>query len=211
MNNKKLLISLVSLVFVVGSLFGFAVGKATVPPVGGSVYNRIIEFSEGISVDGTTVIDGSGNWDGAVTGTTGTYSSTLGVTGETNLDTLVYGGDKTTLTSSATTSVTAAQICDTSLLEWAPTTASGDLTLPTSANLVADCLTADGDSKIIFFRNLTATAATTTQIVAGTGMILLEPDGQNIEIAGSASALIHLVRASSTAILVSVDELIDAD
>ena len=39
------------------------------------------DFPEGISVDGTTVIDGSGNWDGAVTGTTGTFSSTLGVTG----------------------------------------------------------------------------------------------------------------------------------
>jgi len=48
---------------------------------GGTIYNREISFDEGIAVDGTTVIDGSGNWDGAITGTTGTLSSTLGVTG----------------------------------------------------------------------------------------------------------------------------------
>ncbi len=48
---------------------------------GGTVYNRIIEFSEGITVDSTTVIDGSGNIDAPITSTTGTFSSTLTVTG----------------------------------------------------------------------------------------------------------------------------------
>lgn len=30
--------------------------------LGGSVYNRVVEFSEGITVDGTTVISGSGDF-----------------------------------------------------------------------------------------------------------------------------------------------------
>ena len=48
---------------------------------GGTIYNRAISFDNSVLVDGTEVIDGSGNWVGAITGTTGTFSSTLGVTG----------------------------------------------------------------------------------------------------------------------------------
>lgn len=148
-------------------------------------------------------------WDAASfkVGGTEVISSSRAAT----FDTLVHGGDVTVLSSSATTSLTAAQLCDSSIVTWDPTTASGDLTLPTSANVAADCLITDGDSRTFLFRNINSTAATTTQIVAGTGMVLLEPDGQNIEIGGGNSALIHCVRASSTAIVVSVDEMIDAD
>lgn len=53
--------------------------------LGGAIHNIIESFDEGIAVDGTTVIDGDGNWDGAITGTTGTFSSTFAVTGGTTL------------------------------------------------------------------------------------------------------------------------------
>jgi len=77
--------------------------------------------------------------------------------------------------------------------------------------LVADCFKVDGDAKTILFRNTGVTATATAPIVAGSGMVLLEPDGQNIVIAGINSALIHLFRTSATEMVVSVDELIDAD
>lgn len=66
--------------------------------LGGTNYNRLIDFSEGISVDGTTVIDGDGNWDGAVTASTGTFSGTLSVAGVLTLDgniTLTDGSNQT--------------------------------------------------------------------------------------------------------------------
>lgn len=64
--------------------------------LGGSNYNRVIDFSEGISVDGTTVIDG----DGGVTFTTGAFTGLSSLTGGivTTVDTIVA---TTTLTTSS--------------------------------------------------------------------------------------------------------------
>jgi len=178
------------------------------------------DSAEGYKVDGTTIIDGSGNIDsgGVIAGTSitvtgaGSIGTTLTVTGETNADTVIIGGDVTTIASSATTSVTAAQFCNSTVIRWAPLAdASSDLTLPSTSTLFADCLTADGDSKTVLFMNISATAASTTQIVKGDGLDLLEPDGQNVEIAGLASALLYIVRTTSTEASVVVDELIVAD
>lgn len=53
---------------------------------GGSTDSGYNATADGVyAVDGTTVIDGSGNWVGAITGTTGTISSTLAVTATTTL------------------------------------------------------------------------------------------------------------------------------
>ena len=172
-------------ILLIGLIIGVVGSGGSQVPMGGLIHNTQESFDEGIAVDGYERISGKG--------------------------VLVEGGDMTTIASAATGSVTAAQFCDSSVLLWAPTAASGDLTLPTSASLAADCFNVNGDSKTILYRNLTATAATTSQIVAGTGMVLLEPDGQNIEIAGGASALIHAIRYSATVIIVTVDEFIDAD
>jgi len=43
------------------------------------------DYVNGIYAGGVAVIDSSGNWDGAITGTTGTFSSTLRVTGAATL------------------------------------------------------------------------------------------------------------------------------
>jgi len=74
---------------IVGVIVGLLLSTMFSSPLGG-VYNNVTnDFSEGISVDGTVVIDGSGNIDAPITSTTGTFSSTLGVTGITSLtDTL---------------------------------------------------------------------------------------------------------------------------
>jgi len=125
---------------------------------------------------------------------------------------LVQGGVKTTLStaSGATTTLTAAQICDSALVEWTPSIANSSTTFPTSATVVSQCLAKDGDTKTFLLRNI-GSAASTTVVAAGTGMILLEPDGQNVVIAGGNVALVTMVRASSTAVIVNIDELIDAD
>ena len=52
---------------VVAFVVAYFVGGAAVPQFAGLNHNALEDFSEGISVDGTVVIDGSGNYDGAVT------------------------------------------------------------------------------------------------------------------------------------------------
>ena len=92
---------------IVGVIVGLLLSTMFSSPVGG-VYNNVTnDFSEGISVDGTIVIDGSGNIDAPITSTTGTFSSTLGVTGITSLtDTLNV--TEATGTSTITVKATAA-------------------------------------------------------------------------------------------------------
>ena len=97
-----------SIIFgIVGVIVGLLLSTMFSSPLGG-VYNNVTnDFSEGISVDGTIVIDGSGNIDAPITSTTGTFSSTLGVTGITSLtDTLNV--TEATGTSTITVKATAA-------------------------------------------------------------------------------------------------------
>lgn len=68
----------------------------------GGVYNNVTpDFSEGISVDGTVVIDGDGNVDAPITSTTGTFSSTLTFNGALN------SGTATT----STTTIAVGKVC----------------------------------------------------------------------------------------------------
>ena len=78
MTNKVKNILFVVAGVIVGLLFATMFGGSNV----GGVYSNVIkDFSDGISVDGTVVIDGSGNIDAPITSSTGTFSSTLAVTG----------------------------------------------------------------------------------------------------------------------------------
>ncbi len=97
-----------SIIFgIVGVIVGLLLSTMFSSPVGGVYSNVTKDFSEGISVDGTIVIDGSGNIDAPITSTTGTFSSTLGVTGITSLtDTLNV--TEATGTSTITVKATAA-------------------------------------------------------------------------------------------------------
>ena len=70
---------------IVGVIVGLLLSTMFSSPVGGVYSNVTKDFSEGISVDGTIVIDGSGNIDAPITSTTGTFSSTLSVTGASTL------------------------------------------------------------------------------------------------------------------------------
>ena len=118
-----------------------------------------IDTAEGYKVDGTVVIDGSGNFDGAVTGTTGTFSSTLDVSG-----TLNYYQDTTALTNTSefsTTTITIAQSGTTFLISGSGT----QLTLPASTTAVTG----------VFYRvQVTGALDTGSSTIAST-------EGDNIE------------------------------
>jgi len=156
---------------------------------------------EGLDVTGAADFNSAFNVDGAAT-----FTSTVDVTGESTLGRLHYGG---TVTNASTTltiarALTAAEVCDSSVItvnsaavDATVSAASLDITLPSTTTLWADCLESDGDQVRFWFLNLSPTAATTTQIVAGTGMDLLEPDDSSdhdVEIAGGARALIEITR-----------------
>lgn len=83
---------------IVGLLFAAMFGGLN---MGGVYSNATQDFSEGISVDGTTVIDGSGNVDAPITSSTGTFSGTLGVTGASTFDSDITVTTSNTATSSA--------------------------------------------------------------------------------------------------------------
>ena len=104
--------------------------------LGGLNHNAIEDFSEGISVDGTLVIDGSGNWDGAVTGTSATFSGTLGVTGATTL--------------SSTLGVTGATTLSSTLAVTGKITGSGDALLNGTTPTLTVGDAGEEDSSIIF-------------------------------------------------------------
>jgi len=140
-----------------------------------------------------------------------TIGETLTVTGETNLVNLIYGGAVTTIsTSSATYTLTAAQICDSAVISYQNTATSSTLTLPATTTLAADCLTADGDTKYVLLENAATTTYNAT-IAAGTGNTLLEPSGGDVIIAQNEWALIQLTRVRLAEYAVIVTSIQDAD
>jgi len=80
-----------SIIFgIVGVIVGLLLSTMFSSPLGG-VYNNVTnDFSEGISVDGTTIIDGSGNVSAATLSASGAVSltDTLGVTEATGTSTI---------------------------------------------------------------------------------------------------------------------------
>lgn len=156
----------------------------------------------GYKIDGTTVIDGSG----AITGAT-----TLTMTGETNLDTLVQGGD-VGIIGYGTTTATAAQICNSSVIQIGLLSdAVATLTLPTATTLHSDCLDTNGDTKTILVQNI-ATSTMAMTIVAGSGIELLEHVGEgDVVIAATDNARILFSRVSVTTSTAEVINLQVAD
>ncbi len=132
--------------------------------------------------------------------------------------------------------LTAAQVCDNRVIHinqlatssdakdwWNLIPASLDVTLPATSTLFVDCLDDDGDTVDFLFFNHAATAASTSQIVAGAGMHLMEDNGGNVEIDGQHGAVITITRidnlgSASTSresygldAFVEVEEFIEAD
>lgn len=125
---------------------------------------------------------------------------------------LLEGGEITTISDTETsTTPTAAQFCDSGVIQWAPSVeVNATLTTPTAAAISAYCMPKEVLTKTFVYKNTTSTASTTW--VAGTGVILTEPQGQDVIIGGGNKAFITMIQgATSGYMIINVDEWIDAD
>lgn len=123
------------------------------------------------AVDGTTVIDGSGNIVAPITSTTGTFSSSLSVA-----EGFTQGGGWLSTTTTGTLS--AAQLAANNGIYIAAAgagQAAVSMTLPATSTMTALIPTA-GDCRDWFIDNSDVAAATTTTIVKGAGWDLVGLD-----------------------------------
>lgn len=199
--NKTITIAIV--VFLAAGLGSFAGVKINSSRLGGLVHNIQENFDAGIAVNGTEAISASRGANFA----TGTFSGIVNVQGSSTVESLITGGTIVAI-SATNTALTAAQVCNASVITW--TTAATKVpdslattTLPSETALMGNCLSAVGKTKTILFRNI-GSAASSTIIVAGTDITLLEPTSSNAIIAGSQSALITFIRqvASTTVAII---------
>lgn len=105
---------------------------------------------------------------------------------------LVQTGSVVDFTASST--VTAAQLCDSGAFTFTATAGIPTITLPATTTLFADCLTTNGDSISIPVVN--ASSATTTLMAAGTGGTLLVSSSSTVGV--SDGALLKVVRDAAT-------------
>ncbi len=122
---------------------------------------------------------------------------------------LVQGGGKLNSAIATSTTYTAKEICENSLVKITSTaTAGATTTLPTAATLINTCLPKDGDFKDVVFWNANVSAASTTSISPGTGMIMAleEVTGANKLMAGGNLVSIRFIRASSTGVYALLGE-----
>ena len=186
MNNENLLQSII-LSVVIALVVSFVVVSVAKPKIDFGGYTAgHWDSADGYKVDGTTVIDGDGNYDGAITASSAVVSSpviqggTVGIVG--------YG----------TTTVTAAQVCDYSVIRIGLLADPvAELTLPSTTTLHADCLSANGDHRTVLIDN-EATSTMAMTIVAGSGIDLQEHVGEGDVVIGATEyARIRFTRITS--------------
>lgn len=178
MNKIDRYIPYVTLVIVVIMLFGGSKSLA----LGGTTNYDALDVTDGYYVDGTQIIDGSGNFVGALTPSSivnsgaltqsgaSTFSATTTVTGAFKPD-AIKAGVKTLTGSTTGTVVTAADICDYGVLNWPATIATSSLTFPTAGTLQADCLDVEGSYTDVEIRN-TGVATSTIMFTMGASSTL---------------------------------------
>jgi hypothetical protein len=199
MNKNNLLFSIMAaiIILMIGVVIGIKVADRS-GQTGGLVHHVQEIFSAGLIAEGN------------IEGTSATLSSTLAVTGETNLDTLVQGGDVWSTSTDVAATLTAAHVCDNSVIRVDPLVSAVNLTLPATSTLYADCLTTAGDTKEFLLENATSGAAAIT-IVAGTGVTLLEPSGGDVVINQNEWALFRMTYVDGMEVAVTVTSIQDAD
>ncbi len=232
MNYKNIIILILAVALLVfGGLYIFSpkpVENLGIGEVTGEQWWAVTHAHEGMyfgtgrqaSIDrsGAIVTSGGITNTGAFTGTTGTFSSTLGVTGaftgtsgafsttlavvgETNLQRLIQGGTKTTLTATSTaTTLTAAQVCNSSIIQWDVSGTSSTLTMASTSLVVADCATQTGDRFGFYLDNISGSGENITIVTNSGNMTLKEPSGGDVVIVYTETAYIEYIitLASST-------------
>lgn len=157
--------------------------------LGGYVHNQQETFDAGLAVNGTE----------AISSLRGGSFTTLGASGTSTLFRTVFGGVVTSLTGVATSSLTAAQVCDSSVLKITPVSTTPTLTLPSTSTLFVaasgGCLTSNGQYADLHYQALT----TSTILAAGTGGTLLT--NASATVALNKGAFIRFIRDSATTYL----------
>lgn len=147
----------------------------TVSSLGATIYNRVIDFSEGISVDGTTIIDGSGNF---------TVAGTSTFTGKVRAQVVRTGS--VTSVASGSVHYTAAQFCNSSVIrhnvhfvagQGAIVSSASNDVMPTAASLIADCVPTAGDMQQFVLQNTSDDALERITLVPNTGIDLFLASG----------------------------------
>ncbi len=161
--------------------------------LGGRVHNTQESFDAGIAVNGTE----------AISALRGASVTTVVATGKSVLARTELGGTVTALTAVATSTLTAAQVCDSSALSVTPVSTTPSITLPPTSTLFAACLTSNGA-----FTDLHYSAITTSSIlVAGTGGTLINSSANTV--AAGKEALLRVLRISDIAYKVYVLNLLN--
>jgi hypothetical protein len=139
-------------------------------------------------VDGDQEVDGTAYFDGEISGAA-----------TTTVRRFIQGGTVTSLTDVATSTLTAAQICNSSVLKITPVSTTPTITLPTTSTLFAaasgGCLTSNGQVITLHYQAIT----TSTILAAGTGGTLLT--NASATVGANKGALITFIRDSATSYL----------
>ena len=171
------------------------------PNLRGTTNYDDIDVTDGYAVDGTTVIDGSGNVDAPITTTTITAS------GATALATFTQGGGiRATSTVNSAETLLAADFDVENVIAYTLNVQDATLTLPATSTLSSFIATA-GQTRSIFIRNATTTASMDLTIAGGTGMNLLVASSTKVIVGnttGSNSARLDFVRRADTDIDVTM-------
>mgnify|MGYP001557891137 CR=1 FL=1 len=157
----------VALVAVVIAIFALFTGGSS--NLGGSTDSGYNATANGVyAVDGTTVIDGSGNWVGAITGTTGTLS-TLSLSGLFTANAGSVASYSLATTTAATTyTLTAADIGNYDTIRQTLTGGATTFTLPATSTLTS-LVPSAGDRAETCWMPLTNTLT----FAAGTGIDMM--------------------------------------
>ena len=205
MNNKIIIGGIV--VAILLSIVSILVATSKPETLGGTTtLSGPINSLAGFNVNGTSTISSEG-----------IYLQSASSTGEFTIGNLIQGGSITTLTASgntenASTTISAANVCDSSVLVHTSGTATlATTTLPSETSLITDCLLSLGSIKQIYYVNA-GDAASTTLITAGTDIILMKATGTtNVIIAGGSQTLITFIRQAASTTYAIVQEVVDAD
>lgn len=196
-------IALIIAAFII--VFGLGAGGGAAQLAGDTNFDSV-DVSDGYKVDATSVIDGSGNWTGAINVTAN--SATLATT---TVEVFTQGGEVfASSTTNTSETFVAEDLSSHSVLELTPNTGNTTYTLMASSSWTG-ILANPGDIRTWKIENATTSTAITATIAAGTGIELLEPDGQNVVITGQNYAELECWKRSDTDIACVVDEYIDAD
>jgi len=195
--EKENIISIATIALLVICMAGIYTPNSSI--LGGSVHNQNEIFSAGITLEDT------------LTATDAALSSTLSVTGETNVSSFTQGGASYTSADGSTHVVlTAAQMCDNGYIGITPTAAGINVTTPSAAALIADCIPTIGDRASFYYENL-ASGATSTTMVAGSSIDLIEPTGGDVVIDQNEDAFIEFLNVDGTNVKVIIHSLQVAD